>query len=84
VTKRELFDVLADVPDDADILISGCPIGAVASCESLTPCVVLEESAWSFEDDSFYRILFDAGFEPCGYVIVSRPVNSPRDNTHDR
>jgi hypothetical protein len=54
-TKRELFDLLADVPDDAPVYVAGATITVVAQGQD--GHVVLDEDPDYFQDGG-YRLLF--------------------------
>ena len=49
MTKRELFEVLVNVPDDARILVGGEQIGAVAY-DRIDSTIVLDQKAEPFLD----------------------------------
>jgi hypothetical protein len=61
MTKRELFDVLANVPDDAAVFIMGADVGIVVH-DAESNHVVMDEEAYPFEDgvrNGRCRVLFD-------------------------
>jgi hypothetical protein len=59
--KRELFELLEDVPDDAEVYILGADVRVVVHSPEGNN-VVLDEKGYPFKDgiqDGYYRILFD-------------------------
>jgi hypothetical protein len=73
MTKRELFEVLASVPDDAKVYVMGnSPSTVVHSPEG--NCVTLDEGAYPFEDgarNGYYRVLFDPAAQLADEVAVA-------------
>jgi hypothetical protein len=56
MTKRELFEVLADVADDANVYVAGQKIKVVVQ-DRETGAVILDETGQPF--DGGFRVLFD-------------------------
>ena len=76
MTKRELLDVLASVPDDAEVFIMGADVGIVVHSPEGN-YVTLDEEAYPFEDGvrNGYRVLFD----PLGQLADEVAVGARRD-----
>jgi hypothetical protein len=80
MTKSELFEVLANVPDDAEVYIMGADINIIVHSPDDNH-VTLDEKGEPFKENAqagYYRVLFDP------YGDLAGVSNDPAENDEPR